>query len=151
MISTQTPFLVPSKSNSTSETSCFTWGHFLKSVILWMSGLLSLTRKQLFHSPLSFSFFYFYNIVLVLPYINMNPPQVYTCSLFSLLPPCTIPLGHPSAPAPSIQYYASNLDWRLVSQLLKPLLQLCLTLCDPMEWDPQGSSILGISQARILE
>ena len=21
-----------------------------------------------------------YNIVLVLPYINMNPPQVYTCS-----------------------------------------------------------------------
>ena len=24
--------------------------------------------------------FYLYNIVLVLPYINMNPPQVYTCS-----------------------------------------------------------------------
>ena len=23
----------------------------------------------------------------------------------------TIPLGHPSAPAPSIQYRASNLDW----------------------------------------
>ena len=33
----------------------------------------------------------------------------------SLLPPCTIPLGHPSAPAPSIQYHASNLDWQLVS------------------------------------
>ena len=32
----------------------------------------------------------------------------------SLLPPDTIPLGHPSAPAPSIQYRASNLDWRLV-------------------------------------
>ena len=29
----------------------------------------------------------------------------------SLLPPCTIPLGHPSAPAPSILYHASNLDW----------------------------------------
>ena len=25
-------------------------------------------------------FFLLYNIVLVLPYINMNPPQVYTCS-----------------------------------------------------------------------
>ena len=25
-----------------------------------------------------------------------------------------IPLGHPSAPAPSIQYRASNLDWQLV-------------------------------------
>ena len=33
----------------------------------------------------------------------------------SLLPPHTIPLGRPSAPAPSIQYRASNLDWRLVS------------------------------------
>ena len=29
----------------------------------------------------------------------------------SLLPPHTIPLGRPSAPAPSIQYHASNLDW----------------------------------------
>ena len=29
----------------------------------------------------------------------------------SLLPPHTIPLGHPSAPAPSILYHASNLDW----------------------------------------
>ena len=29
----------------------------------------------------------------------------------SHLPPYTIPLGHPSAPAPSILYHASNLDW----------------------------------------
>ena len=29
----------------------------------------------------------------------------------SLLPPHTVPLGRPSAPAPSIQYRASNLDW----------------------------------------
>ena len=28
------------------------------------------------------------------------------------LPPYTISLGHPSAPAPSILYLASNLDWR---------------------------------------
>ena len=41
-----------------------------------------------------------YNILLVLPYINMNPPQVYMCphpEPLSLLPPRTIPLGHPSA------------------------------------------------------
>ena len=31
----------------------------------------------------------------------------------SLLPPHTIPLSRPSAPAPSIQYRSSNLDWRL--------------------------------------
>ena len=39
----------------------------------------------------------------------------YTCvphpEPSSLLPPHTIPLGRPNAPAPSIQYRASNLDW----------------------------------------
>ena len=29
--------------------------------------------------------------------------------------------------------------------------QLCLTLCDPMDWSPPGSSVHGIFQARILE
>ena len=37
---------------------------------------------------------------------------------FSLFPPCTIPLGRPSAPAPSIQYCASNLDWWLISYMI---------------------------------
>ena len=36
----------------------------------------------------------------------------------SLLPPHTIPLCRPSAPAPSIQYRALNLDWRLVSYMI---------------------------------
>ena len=36
----------------------------------------------------------------------------------SHLPPCTIPLGHPSAPAPSILYPASNLDWWFISYMI---------------------------------
>ena len=36
------------------------------------------------------------------------------------------------------------MKWSLVSQL-------CLTLCDPMDCSPQGSSVHGIFQARILE
>ena len=36
----------------------------------------------------------------------------------SHLPPHTIPLGHPSAPALSTLYYASNLDWRFVSHMI---------------------------------
>ena len=36
-----------------------------------------------------------YNIVLVLPYINMNPPRVYTCS------PSRTPLSPPSPYHPS--------------------------------------------------
>uniref|UniRef100_A0AC11DAA6 Uncharacterized protein n=2 Tax=Ovis aries TaxID=9940 RepID=A0AC11DAA6_SHEEP len=54
--------------------------------------------------------------------MNMNPPQVYRCvphpELPSLFPPRTIPLGHPSAPARSIQYHAWNLDWRFVSYMI---------------------------------
>ena len=30
-------------------------------------------------------------------------------------------------------------------------LQLCLTLCDPMDGSPPGSSVPGIPQARVLE
>ena len=75
-------------------------------------------------------FFYFiiklYNIVLVLPNIEMNLPQVYMCSPSltpSHLPLCTIPLGRPSAPAPSIQYRASNLDWQLISYMILYMFQ----------------------------
>ena len=31
------------------------------------------------------------------------------------------------------------------------VLQLCLTLCDSMDWNPPGSSVCGILQARRLE
>ena len=81
--------------------------------------------------PLAFLFFSFYlfiylfillyNIVLVLPYINMIHHRC-TCvphpETPSHLPPHTIPLGHPSALAPSILYPALNLDWRLVSYMI---------------------------------
>ena len=98
----------------------------------------------------------------------------------SHLPPRTIPLGHPSAPAPSILYPASNLDWRFVSYMILYVFRchspkssllmkenvnvdyivichchlvakLCLTLCDLMDCSPPGSSVHGISQAKILE
>ena len=36
----------------------------------------------------------------------------------SHLPPHPIPLGHPSAPALSTLYHASNLDWRFVSHIV---------------------------------
>ena len=44
----------------------------------------------------------------------LNPP---------FLPPCTLPLGHTSAPAPSIQYHALNLDWRFVSHIILYMFQ----------------------------
>ena len=36
----------------------------------------------------------------------------------SHLPPYPNPLGHPSAPAPSTLYHASNLDWQFISHIL---------------------------------
>ena len=58
--------------------------------------------------------------------------HTYTCvphpEPSSLLPPHTIPLGCPSAPAPSIQYRASNLDWRLVSYMILYVFQCHETL-----------------------
>ena len=53
--------------------------------------------------------------IQVFPILNLPPS--------SLLPPRTIPLGRPSAPAPSIQYPVSNLDWRLISYMILYMFQ----------------------------
>ena len=45
------------------------------------------------HPLQHFFFFLLYNIVLVLPYINMHPPRVYTCSPSWTPPPSSY---HPS-------------------------------------------------------
>ena len=50
-----------------------------------------------------------------------EPPSHFP-SPFSL-PPQPIPLGHPSAPAPSTLYHASNLDWRIVSHMILYMFQ----------------------------
>ena len=42
-------------------------------------------------------------------------------------------------------------DLRLTACMRGKLLQSCLTLCDPMECSPPGSSVHGILQARTLE
>ena len=47
-------------------------------------------------------YFSFYNIILVLPYIDMNPPRVYMCS------PSWTPLPPPSASQPSGSFQCIN-------------------------------------------
>ena len=41
----------------------------------------------------------------------------------ALHPPHTIPMGHPSAPAPSIQYHSLSLDWRFISYMILYMFQ----------------------------
>ena len=45
---------------------------------------------------------------------------------------------------PGRLFVIPSLVWSKVSQS-------CLTLCDPLDWNPPGSSVHGILQARILE
>ena len=134
-VSLKRKLLAPEKCKpKIKERHCFLyvpWGYSLsKRVLIWLwwcsSWFTSKTETVLPNCPFFFFFFFnfifkLYKIVLVLPNIEMNLPQVYTCSHpepSSLLPPHTIPLGRPSAPAPSIQYRALNLDWQLVSYMI---------------------------------
>ena len=69
----------------------------------------------------SFIYFLLYNIVLVLPYINMNLPWEYTGSPSwtpLLLPSPYHPSGSSHCTTPRILYHASNLDWRFVSYMI---------------------------------
>ena len=74
---------------------------------------------------------------------------VYSASLPSPLSSLSSPspLSSPSSPS-------SVSTWSLVYSrvfLCCSVIQSCLTLCDPMNCSPPGSSVHGISQARILE
>ena len=93
---------------------------FPLQVIFWTQGsnlcLLHLLNWQVAFFFLNFTVLYWFC------HISKWIRHRYTCvphpEPSSLLPPHTIPPGRPSAPAPSIQYRASNLDWRLVSYMI---------------------------------
>ena len=78
--------------------------HSNLSILLFIINIFEVLFKKYFSTPSSWNyspmllFFFFFllcNIVLVLPYINMNPPRVYTCF------PSWTPLPPPSPYHPS--------------------------------------------------
>ena len=76
-----------------------------------------------------FYFFFYFKILYWVCHTSTWICHGYTCvphpePPFHLLPR-TIPLGHPSAPAPSILYHPSNLDWCYIFQILKSDYILC--------------------------
>ena len=103
-------------------------------VIIALKFHFHLTTRHSFleylHSPyLFFLNFILFNFTILYWFCHISKwiCHRYTCvphpEPSSLLPHHTIPLGHPSAPAPSIQYRASNLDWRLVSYMILYIFQ----------------------------
>ena len=74
---------------------------------------------------------------------------------FGLGPPhLPLPDNHSSLDSHSTLQFARlfdiSFDLSLLA-LLSEIAQSCLTLCDPMDCSPPGSSIHGISKARVLE
>ena len=49
------------------------------------------------------------------------------------------------------QFWRTTMPGRISLVCCCLVTKLCLTLCDPMDYSPSGSSAHGISQARILE
>ena len=94
----------------------------------WTSLSINTFSGSLFWYHFLFYFILFYFTILYwFCHISKWICHRYTCvphpEPSSLPPPHTIPLGHPSAPAPSIQYCALNLDWRLVSYMILYIFQ----------------------------
>ena len=52
-----------------------------------------------------------------------------------------------------MQYISDGTDLELeaVKSLSMKVAQSCLTLCDPVDYSPPGSSVHGIFEARIME
>ena len=103
------------------------WNENWPFPVLWpllsfsrFAGILSaaLSQHHLFFNLILFNFTILYWFCHISKWICHR----YTCvphpEASSLLPPHTILLGCPSAPAPSIQYCASNLDWWLISYMI---------------------------------
>ena len=93
-----------------------------------------ITSKDFYHVSVKTNCLFFFNFILfnftilywfchISKWICHRYTRVPHPEPSSLLPHHTIPLGHPSAPAPSIEYRASNLDWRLVSYMILYIFQ----------------------------
>ena len=90
---------------------------------------IALTRQTFVSKVMSLLFFFNYFIYLfyftILYWFCHTSTWIYHgCTHIPLpeppshLPPHTIPLGHPSAPATSILYHAWKLDWRFISHMV---------------------------------
>ena len=80
-----------------------------------MSHLLASGGQGIEVSPLFFFLFFCTSTLLFIYFFKHEPP--------SHLPPHNISLGHPHAPAPSMLYSASDIDWRFISYMIVYMFQ----------------------------
>ena len=108
-------------------------------------GMIELESNFFFFNFILFNF----TILYWFCHISKRICHRYTCVPHpepSSLPPLhTNLLGHTSAPAPSIQYRASNLDWQLVSYMILYMFQCHSPKSSyplPLPQSPKDCSIL---------
>ena len=117
--------------NTWRQRHSYQYIHFTRVFWGFWSGLSSWQKNLPWFNFLYFFIFFIllFNFTIlywfchILTWIHHRYIRVPHSEPSSLLPPHTIPLGHPSAPAPSIQYRTSNLDWRLVSYMILYMFQ----------------------------
>ena len=69
---------------------------------------------------------------------------------FPILNPHTIPLGNPSAPAPSFLYPASNLDWQFISYMISYMFQCHSPNSSPPPPPPESKRLFYTSMSLLL-
>ena len=72
---------------------------------------------QLLKEHFFFCLFIYFTLQYCIGFVIHWLESATSVHVFPLLPPHPIPLGHPSAPAPSTLYHASNLDWQFISHM----------------------------------
>ena len=99
------------------------------SLIFLMTAILTGVRLYLFLKNLFILIRgkLLYNIALVLPYINMNPPRVYTCSLsWTLLPPPSLYRPSGSSQCTSPKYTVSCIEPGLAISFLYDIIHVSM-------------------------
>ena len=96
------------------------WFLFIYLFIFWVNYMVAFIYLFIFIFFNCTILYWFCHISTWICHRYTHVPHPEPSTLF---PPNTIPLGHPSAPAPSIQYRASNLDWWLVSYMILYMFQ----------------------------
>ena len=103
-----------------------------------------------FFSFFFFSFIYLFYFTILYWFCNTLTWICHECTCVphpeppSHIPPHTIPLGHPSAPAPRTLYHASNLDWQFISHVIIYMFQCYspkLSHPRPLPQSPKDCSI----------
>ena len=93
----------------------------VQNISLWKAGEIGLLNPKVEYWFFSLYYYYYFCFTILYWFCHTLTWILHGCTWVpnpeppSHLPPHIISLGHPSAPAPSILYPVSNLDWRFIS------------------------------------